>query len=93
MATNPLRPFLQAGQDWLLNCTRSPTAVGRAWFANHCARIPNGEHWQLACPPVLYATEEHVRQEGRVGSGRLAAPAALGAAFGSSGQLHAEAHG
>ena len=152
MVTDPIRSTLQAGQDWLLSCTRNSTDVRHAWAVGELARIPSGEHWRvvegpllrsiramkrvehkclgpvlvdvstdrawwllppvpgdeldgvpqlivhppgwlLACPPVLYATDDRVWLEHPDGSGRLTDPTALGAAFNLSGRLSAEALG
>ncbi|KUO13069.1 hypothetical protein [Streptomyces dysideae] len=67
MATKPAQSTLQAGQDWLLSCTRNPTAACRAWAANEFARIASGEHWRIAEGPLL----QSVRTMKRVGSQRL----------------------
>ena len=48
MVTRPARLTRQAGQDWLLGCTRNPTDVRRAWGSEELARIPSGEYWQVA---------------------------------------------
>ncbi|PAZ10827.1 hypothetical protein CLM62_38690 [Streptomyces sp. SA15] len=54
MVTKPITGTTrQAGQDWLLSCTRNPTDVRRAWAAEDYARIPSGEHWRVVEGPLL----------------------------------------
>lgn len=67
MATNPIQSTLQAGQDWLLSCTRNPAAVCHAWSADEFARIPSGEHWSVAEGPLLPS----IKAMKRVGRQRL----------------------
>ncbi|MGW1271135.1 hypothetical protein [Streptomyces sp. NPDC002491] len=53
MADKPDRSTRQAGQDWLLACTRNPSDVRRLWAAEELAPIPSGEHWRVAEGPLL----------------------------------------
>lgn len=55
MVIKPARSTRQAGQDWLLACTRNPSDVCRAWAAEELARIPSGEHWRVVEGPLLPA--------------------------------------
>jgi hypothetical protein len=53
MVTKPARSTRQAGQDWLLSCTRNRADVCHAWDAERLARIPSGERWRVVEGPLL----------------------------------------
>lgn len=67
MATQPARRLRQAGQDWLLACTPSPTAVERAWDSEELAEYTTGTHWRVTEAPLLLSVEAM----NRIGSPRL----------------------
>lgn len=67
MATKPARSLRQAGQDWLLSCTASPTAVKRAWASEELAPFTTGEHWRAVEAPLMPSVEAMKRIGDRLG--------------------------
>nr|WP_168509569.1 hypothetical protein [Streptomyces sp. S1D4-11]QIY96956.1 hypothetical protein HEP87_26835 [Streptomyces sp. S1D4-11] len=67
MATKPAQSLRQAGQDWLLSCTSSPTAVKRAWASEELAAFTTGEHWRAAEAQLMPSVEAMKRIGDRIG--------------------------
>ncbi|MHB9862201.1 hypothetical protein [Streptomyces sp. YIM S03343] len=65
MAAKPTLPLRQAGQDWLLSCTVTPTDVRRAWDREDLAPFPTGSRWRVAEAALLRTVQvmKRIRSE------------------------------